>query len=777
MWVPPNDWGRHLVGPPVPEQEDTQGRTRYREPNMAHPPPSATPSNTKEWQRETWVARMASLSNFRHHVPGDIATPDDRQPAPSTYMTLMYNLHYTLSTTHYHAPTGHWVVHGTDPLLPADYAPPPHTTQAWTRTPGRTSRTTPTSGARGNASPWTRCSPSAAATRALVGRCIALPSGLSRPGGSPRTGGCGRSRCAPSKGRPPQTAGDPAPHDPPPYSSAHTGWQPASWRCSGRAPTDEPKTIPTSRRRTCPASRSASSAPSTTSSKRTHSSCSRYGQPPDNPRARTAEITPPHRHMHVHRHQHAQVTRESARTRPVPEPAPSFSLLAGPSILRPPPQPRALGRPPRPSPPPLTPQPQPPQPPHPPPPPHPHPALHPTKRGGNLPNGIQTRPHCRLPRRHQGPRPDEARARSPAKTQDPPPSSRPNPSARRSRNPQPDRSPSPSQAPRQQRKPDPPRTSSMTFSPSHPRPEGSSAQHGAPPTSPTPPPPPSLGSAPRSKRNAPRPTSSQSPHPGPTDRPRPGQNDARVRQQRPRPPTNPRCQATYSACPATTAAASPNPTPRQRPCAHTRESTSPRAPTPRAPPRHRTTRNPPGPPPSPVPTTPSPTHAHCSAQDCGPTQGQSWQRWTHTQLWELRKWARGEPSLEGLVHRPRKGSVENCRLQPAGGWMPQAAWGAMLADAPHPLGGQPLQPPCAPGPPVCPQAPAGDPPGDTARRHPPVGHHPKPSPAHTHTPPHHPTSVGAPTPAAPTAPKEPCAPHSTTRLTPQPAAPPPNPVT
>ena len=120
IWVPPIDWGRHLVGHPVPEREETQGRTRYRAPNMAHPPSSATPSNTQEWERKTWVARMASLSNFRHHVPGDIPTPDDRQPAPSTYMTLMYNLHYTLSTTHYHAPTGHWVVHGTDFLLPAD---------------------------------------------------------------------------------------------------------------------------------------------------------------------------------------------------------------------------------------------------------------------------------------------------------------------------------------------------------------------------------------------------------------------------------------------------------------------------------------------------------------------------------------------------------------------------------------------------------------------------------------------------------------------------------
>ena len=126
IWVPPIDWGRHLVGHPVPEREDTQGRTPYREPNMAHPPPSATPSNTKGRERETWVARMTSLSNFRHHVPDDIPTPDDRQPAPSTYMTLMYNLHYTLCTTHYHAPTGHWVVHDTNSPLPADYAPPPN---------------------------------------------------------------------------------------------------------------------------------------------------------------------------------------------------------------------------------------------------------------------------------------------------------------------------------------------------------------------------------------------------------------------------------------------------------------------------------------------------------------------------------------------------------------------------------------------------------------------------------------------------------------------------
>ena len=50
-----------------------------------------------------------------------------------------------------------------------------------------------------------------------------------------------------------------------------------------------------------------------------------------------------------------------------------------------------------------------------------------------------------------------------------------------------------------------------------------------------------------------------------------------------------------------------------------------------------------------------------------------------------------------------------------------------------PPGSPPSQPPHAPRPPVCPQTPAGAPPGDTARRHLPVGHHPGPSPANTHT--------------------------------------------
>ena len=179
-------------------------------PNMAHSLPSATPSNTKEWEPETWVAPMTSLSNFRHHVPGD-----NRQPAPSAYMTLRYNLHYTLSATHYHAPHGHWVTHGTDSLLPADYAPPPHN-QGLDTYARKDEPDDPTSGARGNASPWTHCSPSAAATRALVGRCIALPSGRNGPGGSPRTGGAEGHAVPPAEGGPPKPkeTHPPTPHHP-----------------------------------------------------------------------------------------------------------------------------------------------------------------------------------------------------------------------------------------------------------------------------------------------------------------------------------------------------------------------------------------------------------------------------------------------------------------------------------------------------------------------------------------------------------------------------------
>ena len=201
-------------------------------------------------------------------------------------------------------------------------------------------------------------------------------------------------------------------------------------------------------------------------------------------------------------------------------------------------------------------------------------------------------------------------------------------------------------------------------------------------------------------------------------------------------------------------------------------STSARAPTPRAPPRYRTTRNPPG------PRSPRPRHNHprpLLLPRPRPRPEQWWQRWTNTQLWKLRKWARGEPSLEGLVHRPCKGSLENCRLRPAGGWMPQVAWEAMLADALHPLGVQPCN---LPAPQDHPYVLRGL--QETLQETQLDGIRlwditQSPAP-HTHTPsPHHKcrrTDTGG-----SHSTQEPCPPHNMTRLTPRPAAPPPYPFT
>ena len=105
---------------------------------------------------------------------------------------------------------------------------------------------------------------------------------------------------------------------------------------------------------------------------------------------------------------------------------------------------------------------------------------------------------------------------------------------------------------------------------------------------------------------------------------------------------------------------------------------------------------------------------------------------------------------------------------PAGGGVDAAGrMGSHAGRCAPPPGSPHLQPPRAPGPSVCPQAPAGDLPGDTARRHLPVGHHSKPNPTHT---------------APPTTPqtsahqhwRHPQHPRSPARHT---AAPPPNPVT
>ena len=76
----------------------------------------------------------------------------------------------------------------------------------------------------------------------------------------------------------------------------------------------------------------------------------------------------------------------------------------------------------------------------------------------------------------------------------------------------------------------------------------------------------------------------------------------------------------------------PNPTRRRRPCAGTRGSISAHAPAPHSTPATGL-RGLPGPARATSlhdPTTP--THAHSSAQGHGPTHGQWWHRWTHTQL-------------------------------------------------------------------------------------------------------------------------------------------------
>ena len=316
----------------------------------------------------------------------------------------------------------------------------------------------------------------------------------------------------------------------------------------------------------------------------------------------------------------------------------------------------------------------------------------------------------------------------------------------------------------------------MTFGASRPRPGGSSAQHGAPPLSRTPPPPPSWRSAPRPKHDAPRPATSQSPQPRPTNRPRPDQIDARVHQQRPRPPTNPRCQPTYSTCPATAATASPNPTPRRRPCAHTRKSTSARAPTPRAPPRHRTTRNPPGPPTPPVPTTPShprkptpPPKTAAPPRDsgggAGPTRSSGSCEIGPGQSPPSRAWSTGPTRgrWRTAASSRRGGGCRRPHGKPC--WpMRSTPWESTSTTSPRPGTTRMSSGAC----------------GRPSRRRSETASACRTSPKaqpRTHTPPHHPTSVGAPTLAAPTAPQEPCAPHSTTRLTPQPAAPPPNAAT
>ena len=460
----------------------------------------------------------------------------------------------------------------------------------------------------------------------------------------------------------------------------------------------------------------------------------------------------------------------------MPEPAPSFSLVAGPSILRPPPQPRTLGCLPRPPPPPWIPQPPPPQPPHPPPPPRLHPALHPPNRGGNLPKGPpnpsppRATPPPPRPTPRRGPRPQPGR--SPRL----PPSSRQNPSARRGRSPQPNLSRGPSPAPRQQREPGPPRTFSMTFSPSHPRPGGSSAST-APPH--------------RHRRHrhhlhggARRGRSATHIVPPPLKANTPGPRTAPDRAR-----TTPGSASNVSA-PLPTLDVSPH-------TAHAPLPPPPRVPTqPRGRDRART-------PASPRPLAPPlPAHLHGTGLRGIPQARQRHQsqrpRHTHpSPLFRSRPRPRPRTVVLALDPHAALGAAKvgpgralprgpgPAAPQGVGGELPPLAagggvdaagcMGSHAADALNPLGVHPRNLPAPQDHPYVLRR-LRETLQETQRDGNACGTSPKAQPC-THTPPHHPTSVSAPILAAPTAPQEPCAPHSTTRLTPPAAALPPNPVT
>ena len=199
--------------PPPPRPHHPPCHTPcHQTPPPPNPGPSTTPqqySSTISWERKMWVNRVTSLSNLRDHVPGDIPSPDNQHPAPSRDITLMHNRHYTLSTSHYLAPTDTCVV-----LPPRRLQPPARTGHAPARTPGRTSRTSSTSGARGSASPWTRCYPSAAAIRGLGREMYCLAKWTQRSWEIPAERWTGWSPPVPSRRRPPETARDPPPRAP-----------------------------------------------------------------------------------------------------------------------------------------------------------------------------------------------------------------------------------------------------------------------------------------------------------------------------------------------------------------------------------------------------------------------------------------------------------------------------------------------------------------------------------------------------------------------------------
>ena len=193
-------------------------------------------------------------------------------------------------------------------------------------------------------------------------------------------------------------------------------------------------------------------------------------------------------------------------------------------------------------------------------------------------------------------------------------------------------------------------------------------------------------------------------------------------------------------------------------------------------PRNRTTRNPPGPPPPPVPTTPShPTTPTPPPKTAGPPRDSGGSAGPTRSSGSCESGPGESPPSRAWSIGPARGRWRTAASGRRGGgcrrphgkpcWPTRSnPWESTPATSPRPRTTRMSLGAC----------------GRPSRRHSETasacGTSPKAQPR-TNTPPHHPTSVGAPTPAAPTAAQEACARHNTMRLTPRPAAPPPNPVT
>ena len=173
------------------------------------------------------------------------------------------------------------------------------------------------------------------------------------------------------------------------------------------------------------------------------------------------------------------------------------------------------------------------------------------------------------------------------------------------------------------------------------------------------------------------------------------------------------------------------------------------------------------------PTTP--THAHSSPQGHVHAQRQWLQRWMHTQLWELQSGPGQSPPSRAWSTGPARGRRRTAASSRRGAG----------CHMPHGKPCWPMRYTPSETRPTTSARPRTTRMSSGACRRPcrreeekagACGRSPQVQPC-AQTLPHHPASVDAQTPASPTAPREPREPHSTTRLTPSPAAPPPNPAT